>query len=142
MERMWFRDSLAAWPPEDDRERQARKRRRRVLLGCAVIAVLLALLLAWANARALGIGYWQSRAQPCGTLDFAAGQGIKVGAGPSTASDAQAAATCFGQAYARCQAATLVETFAYSDQVSTYTYLIEPPLFAIASAAHTCSLAV
>jgi hypothetical protein len=78
------------------------------------------------------MAFWQSQAHACGTL--------YVVNGSVSSGDPQAATTCFMQAYAHCHAATLVESVFDLDVPPTYTYLIEPQLFA--GGAHACSIQV
>jgi hypothetical protein len=75
------------------------------------------------------MAFWQSQAQPCGTLLVVDG---RVSSG-----DPQAATACFMQAYAHCHAATLVESFS-EDNTARDTFVIEPVLFV--GGAHPCSI--
>jgi hypothetical protein len=81
------------------------------------------------------MAFWQSQAQACGSLSVYVDGRVSSG-------DPQAATTCFMRAYAHCHVATLVASFSYASGVvhtsSTYTFLIEPQLFA--GGDHPCSI--
>ncbi len=103
----------------------------RVLAVVTLVAGLLALLLVHADVRGrVGIAYWKSQAQACGSL--------LVVNGHVSSGDPQAATDCFMQAYTHCRAATLVKRVFDIDDPQRYTYLIEPQLFA--GGAHSCSI--
>src|SRR5258706_9741947 len=96
-----------------------------------VAAGLLALpLKLYGGLRGVEMAFWQSKAKACGTLYVVHGS-VRSGY-------PQAATTCFMQAYAHCHAATLVESFSGVDTSDTYTFAIEPVLFA--GGAHACSI--
>ena len=107
------------------------RRSWRMLAVVTVVAGLLALLLVHADVRGrVGIAYWKSQAQACGSL--------LVVNGHVSSGDPQAATDCFMQAYTHCRAATLVKRVFDIDEPQRYTYLIEPQLFA--GGAHSCSI--
>lgn len=106
------------------------RRHWHVLAAVVMVAGLLILLIARGDFQGIGIAYWQSHAQQCGTL--------QVVEGNVSSGNPQSAATCFMQAYSHCRAAELVESSASLDTPPTYTYLVEPQL--LANGGHACSI--
>jgi len=108
---------------------------RRGFAVAVLAAGVLTLLLTHGCFRGVEMAFWQSQAQPCGTLSH----WVRMD-GPGSSGDPQAATTCFMQTYAHCQVATLVTSFSGVDTSDRDTFVIEPVLFA--GGAHPCSIQV
>jgi len=109
--------------------------RRGLAMAVLVAGLFVLLLLANGGGQWIEMAFWQSQAQACGSLSVYVDGRVSSG-------DPQAATTCFMRAYAHCRVATLVASFSYASGVvhtsSTYTFLIEPQLFA--GGDHPCSI--